>query len=134
MPVSHADYKKWGGAGAVALLSDYADAKMHRFTTSVSNGQILQIGAVAAQVFTRTGAKYRDWIDGAADYAVGNLIRQFVGPHIVRTTVTTPTVTVTATPSRSAVTAATPGGTGSGFSGVPASSGSAVFDQPSPGF
>lgn len=133
MPIQPGDYKKWAGAGVVSIVSDYADARMHRFISSLSNGEVLQIGTLALQVFTSPSGRYRDYYDGGADYAAGNLLRRILGSRLVpSTTTTTPTTTTTHVVSHS--TASTPGGSSSGLAGVPASGGSAVFDQTTPGF
>lgn len=132
MPIQPGDYQKWAGAGAVALVSDYADNKMKRYLTSLTNGEVVQLGTLAAQIFMKPG-KYRLYVDGGADYSVGNLIRRIVGPHITGTT-TTPVRTVVTPTSTVTPTASLPGGSSSGLAGVPASAGSAAFDQPTPGF
>ncbi len=135
MAVQPKDYKEWAGAGIVSIASDYADARMHRFISSLSNGEVLQLGALALQVFTREGGRYRDYYNGGADYAAGNLLRRILGSRLVPSThVTTPVTTVVHTATPTHTVASTPGGSGSGLSGVPASAGSAVFDQTTPGF
>ncbi len=133
MPIQSGDYKKWAGAGVISIVSDYADARMHRFISSLSNGEVLQIGALALQVFTNPSGRYRDYYDGGADYAAGNLLRRILGNRLVpSTTSSTPTTTTTHVVTHS--TASTAGGASSGLSGVPANAGSAAFDQTTAGF
>ncbi|MCY0884366.1 MAG: hypothetical protein OWV35_00605, partial [Firmicutes bacterium] len=132
MAVATDDFRQWGGAGLMGLVDDYADNKMRRFVASLTNGELLNLAAVALQVFTGTGSRYRRYIDGAADYAVGQLVRNLIGPHITGAAVSrpVPTVTVAAKAAPSGV----PGGPTSGLAGVPAPAGSAAFDQVTPGF
>lgn len=127
------DYKQWGGAALDGLVAEYADKRMRRFVASLSNGELVQIGTLAVQLFTGTGSRYRRYIDGAADYAVGQLTRNLIGPHITGQAAAVPThVTVAAKSVPS--TASIPGGPSSGLIGVPAANGSAAFDQSTPGF
>lgn len=134
MAIAREDYQKWGGAAIDGLVADYADKKMRRFVASMTNGELVELLTVAVQLFTNTGSRYRQWIDGAADYAVGQLTRTLVGPHLTGTAAVVPaTVPVATAPAHVSV-AATPGGPTSGLTGVPASAGSAAFDQTTPGF
>ena len=133
------DYKQWGGAALDGLAAEYADKRMRRFVASLSNGELVELATLAAQLFTGTGSKYRRWIDGAADYAVGQLARNLIGPHITGQVATVPTaVTVSAKghthTNTHTSTASVPGGPSSGLTGVPATNGSAAVDQSTPGF
>ena len=134
MPIQSGDYKKWAGAGVISIVSDYADARMHRFIASLSNGEVLQIGALALQVFTNPSGRYRDYYDGGADYAAGNLLRRILGSRLVPSTTTTTPTTATTHVVTHHSTASTPGGASSGLAGVPANAGSAAFDQTTAGF
>jgi hypothetical protein len=109
-------YTPWGGAAAGAVLADAADARLHPYSERLTNGELASVGMVLGDAFG-VGGRYRGYLQGASDWAVGNLVSALVRPHL-----TPPIVvpTVTKTP-------ASTGSRSTGPVGVPASSGSAAY-------
>lgn len=124
-------WRAWGGAAGGALVADYAQNRMKPLIASQSNGRLAALAFLAADVMG-WGQKYRAYIDGAADWAVGDLARTFLAARIgaaAPAVVVTPVATKTAS-GTGAATAAQANGLG----GVPAADTSAAFNNPSTGY
>ena len=109
----------WAGAAATAAAADYADMKFQPVSGNVTNGELVGLAAIAADVFGY-GGRWRTAVQAASDWAVGNFAATFVRGRI------TPPATVTTT-------AAAPGANAA-LAGIPASSGSAAYDLPTGGY
>ncbi len=126
------NWSEWGGAAGGALVADYADAKLHRYSAQFTNGELVEVGLIALDAFgllDKYGGRYPGVSDGAATWAVGALASRFIQRRLTPTVGAIPT-TPTGTP------AAAPAGTPSGaaLAGVPASGGSAAFETAGPGY
>lgn len=112
----------WTGAAVAAAAADYADMKFRPVSQQLTNGELVGLATIAADVFG-FGGRYRTYITGGSDWAIGNLVSSFVRSRL------TPPVPVT--------TRTAGGGSGlpaGALAGVPASGGSSAFDLPTGGF
>lgn len=123
---------EYGGAAGLAVVSDWVDSKIKRFVTAATNGQLLKLAVVGADLFGfGNGHRYAEPIrTGAAEYAVGSLVSDFTRAQLLKTAPisTAPIIThpaVSTAASHPALAAAT---------GVPASGSSAALDLATPGF
>lgn len=126
-------WKSWGGAAGGALVADYAQNKMKPLVATQANGRLAAIGMLAVQVLG-WGNRYRPYVDGAADWAVGDLARSLLASRLglatsAATTVLTPKSTTAASTHH---TASTTGA--NGLAGVPSSAASAAFNNPITGY
>lgn len=121
-------WKEWGGAAGGALLADYAANRMKPLVQNQSNGRLTALALLAVQVFG-WGRQYRDYINGAADWAAGDLARGLLASRLgvaSAPVVVAPAATTPASGSTAANTAvAIP---------PPAQNTSAAFDNPSTGY
>lgn len=125
----HIDVQGYIGAGAAAVAAEYADAKMRRFTQALSNGELTAAAAIALQAFDVLPG-YAEYIDGAAEWAVGQLVAGIARRYITPAPLPAPQPTAPVPAPAPAPAPATP----SGVTGVPSSGGSVAFDLPVPGF
>lgn len=126
----HIDTQGYIGAGIASVAAELADAKLRRLTTQLSNGDLAAAAAIALQAFDMFPG-YAEYIDGAAEWAVGQLVGSIARRYIMPAPAPLPAPQPTA-PAAPAATAPAPVATG--VSGVPASGGSAAFDLPTPGY
>jgi len=93
-------YWRWGGAGAGAVLADYADLHYPPYSQRLTNSELVALGLLAMDAFNIGGLKtrpnYGEALLGGSDWAAGMLIagiarRQMVPPHPVQTQPATPT-------------------------------------------
>jgi hypothetical protein len=108
----------WTGAALTAAAADYADIKFKPVSQQLTNGEIVSLAAVAADLFG-FGGRYRPGVVGGSDWAVGSLVSTFVRQRL------TPPVPVVTTAARAATPVVT---------GIPASGGSPAFDLPTGGY
>ena len=122
------DWNGWIGAAVGAGTSSVVDTRVRPLTTKASNGELLKVLFIAAQVLG-WAPKYSGYIDGAAEWAVGSLAGDFVAR------VTTGALSFlpggSPAPTVVAPAAAAPATTGVA---VPASSANASMDLPTPGY
>jgi hypothetical protein len=117
-------WRPWTGAAVAAALADYADIKFRPVSQQLTNGEIVSLAAIAADVFG-LGGRYGDWVTGASDWAIGSLVSAFVKTRLTPAPVPVPT---------RAAAAPAPAVPAGAFAGVPASGGSQAFDLPMGGF
>lgn len=113
-------WKPWAGAAGTSVLAEYLDAKTKPLTTGVSNGELVALGAFAADLFGVGGAKYSRFVTGGSDWAVGSLVGT-----VLRSRITPPVSTTTTTATASTKPTAT---FNSGVTGVPTAGYSAAYD------
>jgi hypothetical protein len=104
----------WGGAAAGALIADYGDARVHRYSSSLTNGQLAELGLIAVDVFglvDRFGGDWTQGSDGAGDWAVGALASTFIQRRL------TPAAPAPAAPAAAPTTVATAAQPQAGYAG-----------------
>ena len=111
-------FMPWAGAGVAAAVGDYADMKFKPLSQNLTNGEIVDLAVIAADIFG-LGGRYRPGVVGGSDYAVGSLVSSFVR---ARLTPAAAAVTTTVAPAATTV------------AGIPASGGSAAFNLPLGGY
>jgi hypothetical protein len=94
--LSDQDYREFGGAVAMAPLTDLLDLKLNRFVPRVENGQLAEGAVLVADAFLTSGGKYRDFLHGAALASAGFLARDVSTRYL--NPVVAPAVQVTAAP------------------------------------
>jgi len=92
-------WRSWAGGGIAALAAEYADQKLNPFNATLTNGEVVALGAFAADLFG-LGGRYNTYVHGAGDWAVGALLASMLRGTIAGSAVTT-------TPKVSAAAAAT---------------------------
>lgn len=91
------NWQSWTGGAATAVLAEVADARFKPMSASVTNGNLVNLAAFAADLFGWV-PRYRGYVDGGSAYAVGSLVGSAVRGHITPPATTT---TTTTTPSAS---------------------------------
>jgi hypothetical protein len=123
------DWYLWGGGAAAGGAAEYADVKMRPLSVSATNGELIGLGALAADAFGwfDRNPRYARAVDGAAGWAAGMLTQGILRRRLVVPTM--PTVPVISPQHPSIPASSTKGPTG-----IPASGGSAAFDLPAGGY
>lgn len=124
------DWYGWSGAAGGAVIASYLGAKVRPFIGQMGNANLAKYAYIAAQIFQlgRRNNNYTELIDGASEWAVGDLVGGAISNKVLHVTAA-PAVTTAHTVTATAAAPAT-----SGATGVPASGGSSAFDLPVPGY
>jgi hypothetical protein len=121
------------GAGALALVDNYADLRMQRVIPQLDNGVALNLAVLLADIFNVVpdGTRAGDILDGARDGAVFGLVQSATTGHLLSAVSVAPAAVAPATP----VAAAQAAGNASTLtSAIPAANASAVMDTQSAGY
>lgn len=78
-------WRPWTGAGAAAIIAEYADAKGSAVSSTLTNGELVALAAVAADAFGFGGHRWNSYVEGGGSWGAGALIGSLARGRITST-------------------------------------------------